>query len=202
MKKFKVLLLIFALTFSIGAIGQALSYNGVFSYAMPQGDAFKDANGDKTTSFGLSYEVDLLYFHGFLDDRLGLGLTYFGSALFGEDNSSAFDIGIYGLSLVGAKGMYRLLPIDEPISPYGALGLGVSTFSTPEVTSGGAVLVPADKSFSFGLRPELGLDLGGFIISVAYFVPMKYNVSGALGSFKGTAGALTIGLGYRGYFSF
>lgn len=203
MKKLKITLL-FALLIALASnsFGQTFSYSGQLGYANPQGDAFTDAvTGDKLSSFGISYEADILYFHGFLDDKLGLGLTYVGSALFGKNSTAAFDIGIYGLSLYGVKGVYRLRSVDNTFSPYAALGLGVSVFETPEVTSGTTILIPADKSFSLGLRPEIGLEISGLLLSVSYFTPMKYDVSG-FGSFKGTAGSLTFALGYRGYITF
>lgn len=195
------LTLLFAIVATLGFSTQAqtISYSGQLGYAITQGDAFTDADGNRLSSFGISYEADLLYFPGLLDDRLGLGVSFVGSALFGKNSEEELDIGIYGLSLYGVKGMYRVLPVDRSFSPYGALGLGVSVFETPEMTYGNDVVIPADKSYSLGLRPEIGLDLGGFVISASYFVPMQYDVSSDLGTFKGSAGSLTIGVGYRGY---
>jgi hypothetical protein len=184
------------------SFGQDFSYSGVLGYAKPQGNAFTDAAGNKLSSFGISYEADVLYYQGLLDGKLGLGLTYVGSVLFGKTGSGTLDIGVYGLSLYGVKGLYRLRDVDNTFSPYGAMGLGVSVFETPEMSSGSTVIIPADRSFSLGIRPELGLEIGGFVISASYFVPMNYDVKSALGSFKGSAGAFTIGLGYRGYLSF
>jgi hypothetical protein len=72
------------------------------------------------------------------------------------------------------------------------LSTGVSQLSTPEISDGsGNVLVPEEKSFSFGLRPEVGIDLAGFIISTGYFVPMKY------GTADGKAGVFQVSLGLR-----
>lgn len=203
MKKFKIsILFAILLAFANQSFGQSLGYSGVLGYARPQGDAFTDASGNILSSIGISYEADLLYFHGFMNDKLGLGLTYVGSVLFGKNSSATLDIGMYGLGLYGLKGMYRLRPIDKRLSPYAAVSIGLSEFETPEMTSGNQVLVPADRSFSFGMRPEIGLELGHFVFSLSYFTPMNYDVQSVLGTFKGSAGELTYGIGYRGYFGF
>lgn len=182
---------------SIDSYAQHISFSGQLGYAQPKGDAFTDATGQRLSSFGISYEADILFHPFMFDEKLGFGVTYVGSALFGKNSSQVLDIGIYGLSLIGVKGQYRLLSPDKTFSPYGSLGLGVSIFETPEMTSGGSVIIPSDKSYSFGVRPEIGLEINGVIISASYFVPMKYDVQSTLGTFKGTAGSLTIAIGYR-----
>jgi hypothetical protein len=70
--------------------------------------------------------------------------------------------------------------------------------STPDVTVGTDV-TKGGRAYSLGLRPEIGLDLGGFLISASYFVPMKYKIESPTGDFDGTAGAFNISIGYRHY---
>jgi hypothetical protein len=160
---------------------------------------FTDANGAKLASGGLSYEVDAMLSLESFDNKLSVGVTYMGSALFGEDQNTLTGIAIYGLALYGVKGHYRLFEPDMGFSPYGSLSLGLSHFSTPEITSGSSVLVEGGNAFSFGLRPEVGLDINGVLISASYIVPMKYTVESGTGNFDGTAGAFMISLGYRKY---
>lgn len=183
--------------FALSSQAQLISVSGQLGYAGPQGDAFKDpVSGEKQTSFGIGYDADVLYMLESMDNKLSVGLMYFGSALFGSESSTGIDIGIYGLSLYGVKGQYRMLEPDRKVSPYGSLGLGLSQFSTPDVTVGTST-VEGESAYSLGLRPEVGLDLGGFLLSAAYMVPMKYTVDSSTGSFDGTAGALSISIGYR-----
>ena len=184
---------------------QTFSLSGQVGYAGPQGDAFKDpVTDEKQSSFGIGYDFDAMYYLESFDEKLSVGLMFSGNALFGKNSSDAFDIGIYGLSLYGVKSQYRFLDRDNTFSPYGALGLGLSQFSTPDVTisdaSGSSTVVEGERAFSFGLRPELGLEIGGFLVSAAYFVPMKYTIESDTGNFDGSAGTLNISIGYRYYF--
>ena len=151
------------------------------------------------TSFGLGYEVDLMLCLDNFDQKLGVGIMYAGHALFGAEQEGGFDIGIYGLELYGVKGQYRFWGPDNAVSPYVSLGLGVSKFSTPEITSGTTVIEEGKSAFSFRLRPEIGIDLGGFVISAAYMTPMSYTIESDMGDYDGSAGAFTISIGYRKY---
>lgn len=197
MKKIKLLSLAILLLVGFGAMSQTISFSGQLGYSKAKGDLFSDPNGNEFFSIGLGYEGDLLYFPDLLGDRLGIGICYYNSVLFGQTGSGAFDIATYGLGLYGVKGQLRLFDVDSKVSPYFSLGLGLSHLETPQWTSGTDVLVPADHAFSIGLRPEVGIELGGLILSVSYFTPMKYSVESLAGEFKGTAGSFTIGLGYR-----
>lgn len=183
--------------FSISAIGQDLYISGQFGYSSPKGDAFKDEAGEKLSSFGIGYDMDVMLILPVLDKKLSAGITYDGNALFGKESEEFADIGIYGLSLYGIKGQYRLLEPDKKFSPYGSLSMGLSQFSTPDITSGNDVVVKGESAFSFGLRPEIGLDLYGLLISASYFVPMQYKVDSDTGAFDGSAGTFSIFIGYR-----
>ena len=197
MFKVKFLLVVFALgLFAFSSNAQAVSINGQLGYAGAQGDMFK-VGDEKMTSFGLAYEADVLYHLEALENKLGLGLGYYGSAIFGdESDDEGMDIGIYGLNVYGVKGLYRLRDADKTFTPYGSLLLGLSQFSTPDVTYG-TETVEGKSAFSLGVKPEIGIMLGGFTISAGYLIPMKYTIESDTGDFEGTAGSYTISLGYR-----
>ena len=203
MKNLKTISLLTFLSFvSISVNAQLLTASGQIGYAKAQGSAFKDeATGEKLSSFGFGYDADVLLCLDKFNNKLSVGVTYVGSALFGLESSSGFDIGMYGLALYGAKGHYRLRKPEKKVSPYGAFALGLSQFSTPDVYSGETLIAEGKSSFSLGLRPEIGFDLGGFLISAAYFVPMHYSIKSDTGDFSGTAGTFSISIGYRRYIS-
>lgn len=204
MKKQKLFcLLLLISTFYLNVNAQLFTVSGQLGYAKPQGDAFKDdVTGERLSSFGIGYDLDLMMCLDNFDNKLAVGIMYEGSALFGSESSTGLDIGMYGLALYGVKGQYRLLNPDKSVSPYGSLGLGLSQFSTPDVYSGETLIAEGKSSFSLGLRPEIGFDLGGFLLSAAYFVPMPYSIKSDTGDFKGSAGNLSISIGYRQYIDF
>lgn len=196
------IILFFLLLFSIHSHAQFITFSGQVGYARPQGEMFKDnVTGERLGSFGLGYDADVLWCFDKLDNKLAAGITYVGNAVFGMESSTGLDLGMYGLSLYGVKGLYRLRTPDKSVSPYAALGLGLSELSTADIYSGETLVAEGKSSFSFGLRPEIGFDLGGFLLSASYLVPMKYNVKSETGDFSGTAGALSISIGYRYYLS-
>lgn len=203
MKNLKTISILTFLSFvSISVNAQLITSSGQVGYAKAQGSAFKDeATGERLSSFGLGYDADILLSLAKFDNKLSVGVTYVGSALFGLESSSGFDVGMYGLSLYGVKGHYRLRKPEKKVSPYGALGLGLSQFSTPDVYSADVLVAEGKSSFSLGLRPEIGFDLGGFLISATYFVPMHYSIKSDTGDFNGSAGTFSISIGYRRYFS-
>jgi hypothetical protein len=197
MKKFKLFSLLVLLLIGISASSQTIGFAGQLSYSKAKGDVFKDPNGNEFFSIGLGYEADLMLYPDFMDEKLGFGITYFGSFLFGQTGDGDFDLAMYGLSLYGFKGQLRLFDSEAKVCPYISLGLGLSHFETPAWVSGDDVIVHADNAFSLGIRPEIGIELSGVIISASYFVPMKYDVANLARDFKGTAGAFSIGIGYR-----
>jgi hypothetical protein len=91
----------------------------------------------------------------------------------------------------GVKGQWRFF--NSTVSPYGSLTLGLSHFSTPEITMGNQVIAEAQNAFSFGIRPELGVEFGVFFISAGYIIPMKYKIHDV----KDSAGALQFNIGLR-----
>ncbi len=198
MKKKLLVIVTCLIVFSAGVKAQfweQLSFQALAGYTNAQGSKFKTESGQKLSSFGLNFDIDVLYHFNALDNKLGVGLTWDGSVLFAADLDGFSKGGVYGLQLVGPKAQYRFL--SRNISPYVALSFGGARLSTPNVTisdgSGNSVEVLANKAWNFGVRPEVGVDLNGFIISVAYIVPMQYD----LGSIKETAGGLEFSIGYR-----
>lgn len=186
---------------------QTITFSGQLGYASPIGDAFVDpATDEKQSSFGIGYEFDALYNLDEFNENLSVGIMYSGAALFGKNSSEAFDIGIYGLSMYGVKGQYIINDPDADVKIYGSLGLGLSQFATPDVTftdeNGAETVIEGKSAFSFGVRPELGFNLGGFLISTSLLVPMKYTIESDTGDFSGTAGTFNISIGYRHFLEF
>jgi hypothetical protein len=188
MKLKNLLFLCFMLLLALPGFSQQISIAGQFGYASPTGNLFENAEGNKITSFGIFYNLDALYH---FDRKLAAGITIEGNVFFTSESS----LGMFGLALYGLKGYYRFF--ESAVSPYASLSLGLSQYSTPDVTSGGNT-VKGDKSNSFGIRPEIGIELGEFILATSYFFPMEYELPGI----KGKAGAWQFSLGYRYFFEF
>lgn len=188
MKNYNVLTVLLLLC-SFSSMSQKLTVAGQFGWSSPQGSAF-EVNGEEMAKAGLNIDADVLYHLDQLNGKLGLGITLNSSLLFGASTADGLDIGLYGLSLYGVKAHYKFL--DSKVTPYASLSTGLSQFETPEISdSNGQVLTKGVKNNSFGLRPEVGLHLGNFFLSVAYFTPMKYDV------IDEKAGALQFSLGVR-----
>ncbi|MDR1761588.1 MAG: outer membrane beta-barrel protein [Bacteroidales bacterium] len=168
-----------------------ISFSGQVGYASPQGSFFKTAAGEKMSKFGLNFDFDVLYHLDQFDNKLGVGITYDASVLFGADLNNFSKIGLYGLSHYAVKGQWRFF--NSKVSPYGSLSLGLNQFSTPEVSVNGEVVAESENAFGFGIRPEIGVDLSGFLISVGYVVPMKYSVENV----KKSASCWQISIGGR-----
>lgn len=192
-KKLMSAFLVGGLLFAGATQAQKISVSGQLGWASPNGSAFEDSFGEKMASGGIGYGADIMYHPDFLDGKLGLGLNYNASVLFGASTSETLELGLYGLSLYGVKGQYNFIP--GKYSPYVSLSTGLSALSTPEVTSGDVVLVEGETAYSFGLRPEVGVELGNFKMSAGYIVPFNYKLDGASESIS--AGALQISIGYR-----
>ena len=190
------------LCFSVNA--QKLFYvSGDIGYAGTQGDAFKDkTTGEKLGSFGLGFGADAMMCLDALNNKFAVGGMFAGSVLFGFESSTELDVGLYSLAVYGLKAQYRLRVPEKKVSPYVTIGLGLSQFSTPDTYYGETLIAEGGSAYSFGIRPEIGFDLGSFILSAAYIVPMHYTVKSQTGNFSGTAGVYTISLGWRQYFSF
>ncbi len=166
-----------------------ISFALQFGYAAPQGSAFE---GEDLTKVGLGGDIDVLYHFEQLDYKLGVGLTYNTSFMFCGDFDYFSDLGLFGSSLYGVKGQWRFF--NSKVSPYGALSLGLSQFSTPDVTISGfgqEQVIEGESAFSFGIRPEVGVEFGVFFLSAGYLIPMKYS------AFEESAGNLQINMGFR-----
>jgi hypothetical protein len=187
MKNQHILLILFLFGGFSGTC-QKLSTAGQFGWASPQGSAF-ESNGEPMAKGGINLDFDILYHLDQFNGKLGLGINYNASILFGASRTG-FDIGLYSLSLYGLKAHYKFF--DSKVTPYAALTTGLTQFATPEISdANGQVLSESVKNSSFGLRPELGLHLGGFFLAVGYVTPMKYKV------IEEKAGALQFSLGVR-----
>lgn len=177
---------------------QRISASAQLGWGIPQGSVFKAENDEKVASGGITYDIDALYLLEQFDYKLGFGLNYNGSVIFGvkSNENGISDGGLYGLNFYGVKGYYKFF--DNSVSPYASLGLGLTQFSTPEVRSGDDIILESKSAFSVGIKPEIGVSLGGFLISASYLVPFKYKFKYADGSdFNESAGVLQISIGYR-----
>ena len=175
----------------VSAFAQIISVGAQVGWSVPKGEVFKYGD-QKSAKGGLNVDADVLYHFSLLGGgRLAAGVTYNGSLLFGA-NVNNMDIGLYGLSLYGAKGYFKVLP--GPISPYAALSIGVAHLSTPKMSSDDGTQVSKSKSANaFGLRPEIGIKLTNFTISAGYIVPTDYSFD----SGTKNAGIFQISLGMR-----
>lgn len=188
MKNYHVLSVLLLLC-SFNGMSQKLTLAGQLGWSSPQGSAF-ESNGEEMAKAGLNVDFDALYHPDMFGGKLGLGITLNSSLLFGASTDNGLDIGLYGLSLYGVKAHYKFL--DSKVTPYASLSTGLSQFETPEISdANGQVISEGIKNNSFGLRPEVGLHLGSFFLSVGYVLPMKYDV------IDEKAGALQFSLGVR-----
>ena len=191
----KIVLLLFAVSFGVVQYAAAQKFSTALQlgWSAPKGEAF---NYDENTGAkgGLGYSIDLLYYLPALEEKLAVGLVYNGSLLLGGGTKNkSLDIDMYGLALYGVKGQYRFL--NRQVSPYVALSTGLSHLETPSFLDGdGNLLMAGRNSFSLGLAPEVGVELGFFILSATYFVPMKYKVWSVR---KESAGTFQVSLGFR-----
>jgi hypothetical protein len=192
MKKITFVFVLLSLFFVSSSYAQKVSFSGALGWSIPQGEAFSYDEGSGGKG-GLGYTADILYHFEKFDNKLAAGLVYNGAIVAGGGTSNeALNIDMYGLGLYGVKGYYRFF--NSKVSPYAALSTGLSRLETPEVTSGDEVVSEGGSTFSLGLAPEIGIELGGFTISAMYLVPMKYET---WSTEKETAGSLQISLGWR-----
>jgi hypothetical protein len=169
---------------------QRISVDAHLGWAVPQGKAFSydENSGGKG---GICYTADILYHFAGFEDKLAAGVVYNGALIAGGGKSEGFlNIDLYYLELYGVKGYYRFF--KSFVSPYVSLSLGLSHLATPDIS--GAITIEGHDSFSLGVAPEFGIELGGFNISAMYFTPMKYVT---WSEEKQSAGTLQISIGYR-----
>ncbi len=193
MNKQLLLILISLASISFG-FSQTITWSGSPSFGFPQGKSFVPSTFNQVNSFSLGFDGEVLFFPGDWDEKIGLGLTYHGEFLFGTTSTTSPDFEIFVINLYAFKGMYRVFPVDEDFSPYGALGLGLSQLITPEAYFFGST--DKSKFFSMGIKPEIGLEIFNFRLFVSYLLPVNYRVEGVLGITKLNMGAFLIGAGY------
>lgn len=184
---------------------QQLSVQGLLGVGIPHGTHFKNTDGDRFSSIGVAYDIDVLYHFKNFDNKLGLGLGW-NSSLLITDNAGdnvVFDAGTYSLNIVGAKGYYRFM--NKKISPYASILVGVSRFSRPEFsvkTGGRTSFYTRESAWGLGVRPEIGVLFGNFVVSASYVIPMSYDIPGqefylSDSGKKGNAAVFQINIGAR-----
>jgi hypothetical protein len=151
--------------------GQDIEIGMRLGYCSPKGSVFT-VDGQEA-GFGLGADFFATYKPGWLNSKLAVGALYNQTIIFGQHSNEAFDIGAYGLSLYSLYGKYEFLEGD--FTPYAGLALGYSNVETPEVSSGDNIIKKQANAGNLGLRPEVGIDLNGLQLSVAYLVPMNYS---------------------------
>lgn len=191
----KKVLFTFALCLSVGftsIFAQAVSASGQLGWAVPGGDGVSDEAGDLNLDGGLTYGIDVLYhFH----EKIGAGIVFNRSVLAGAGGG---DIDLFGLRVIGAKGLFTLNP-DSDFTPFAGLTLGLSQLLTPEysVTVGTETTVIEEQTGStFAIMPEVGLSFKGVFLSAQYLIPGKYKIDDVFEGEKGL-GILGINVGYR-----
>lgn len=173
---------------------QTISVSGQLGWASPKGSLFEQ-DGEKIAGGGLGYGADVLYSsESILKGKLGIGASFNGAVLVAIGESLE-GFRFYGLSTYGVKGQYNFL--TGSFRPYGALELGLGVLSTPEVSQGDVIILPAEYGFSMGIRPEIGFETrGGFKLSYGFQLPMSYKIEEYFEGSR-TAGASQISIGYR-----
>jgi len=178
-------------TFSIAnAQDHQVSAAGQLGWALPGGAGVgEEAEDAYDVDGGLAYQGDVLYH--LMDNKLRVGLGYTGTIL----ASVSGTLSAYGMTTIGAKGLYYVKP--EGFSPFGGLTLGVSTLETPETSINGQVTNPAEKGSGFAIQPTVGLAFGGFYISADYLIPTNIKLKDDPLNREGKIGYLAVNLGYR-----
>jgi hypothetical protein len=195
MKKFFILFVLCSLFVVNNICAQKhFSSTALIGYGSSKGEIFYDSETQKTMGGGLVLGADLLYHLPSLDNKLGIGIIYNLSIIFGGSSSeTSVGGGIFTLEMYGFKGRYQFL--DRKVSPYAGLALGLSNFNTLGISVFGyAPSMGVKNSLSLGLMPEIGLELGMISLSLSYFVPMKYEIWDET---RKTAGVLQFNLASR-----
>ncbi len=141
---------------SYSLTAQKISVGTDFGWANALGE-FSDSG-----SGGLNWNAHARYG---INEKLSVGLEYNTSllvAVSSNGSSGFFGASLWGVSAYGVKGWYEFL--DRTVSPYAAVGLGLSQVSEPDITSGGVTTEGASR-FGFNGNGELGLKLGGVYLA-------------------------------------
>lgn len=167
MKKLTLTLILFVSLLSVGTAQFEIEnlFGGAnIGYAKPLGDFSEFAKG------GFTYNVQLGYK---LNDNFSVGVEYLSAVTAAIDTTletGLFGVNLYGLNGYYAKAWYKFL--DGSFKPYGALGLGLSQFSEPDVTVGTDTVEGASR-MGFGANAEIGFVIKNFNLSYAFVLGGK-----------------------------
>ena len=181
--------------FSMNA--QKFSASGFLGYNIPAGGGLGENADQIDVDGGLTYGGDAIYYLDEEDPKLGVGIFYMASILAGVGD----DVEAYGLTTYGVKGLYRLK--TEGFSPFGGLGLGLSSLETPTITftdsMGNVTTSGGITSRGIGIVPQIGIAFGSFQIAIDYVVPTISSIGDL--DLAGGVGSTIISLGWRQQFS-
>ena len=148
---------------SFGANAQQIGIGAGAGYQAATGDLAE--NG----TLGFLFRLEGNYY---INEKIGAGIEYQGGLLAVNTDADDFDLSedALGTGLYLLKGEYFLK--EEGFRPYGGLGLGLATYSTPEITVNDEVVAKSEKSSSFAISPRVGFDINGFGLE------FQYNLTG------------------------
>jgi len=158
---------------------------------------------EQKARFGVGYSLDVTYAPNILDNQLSFGIAKDGNALFSANasvNGKKAEVKVSLLSLSGLKTRFDL-KTTSCVSPYAALTIGVGGLKcgfarvkyngTDENCVDSDVVVDYEKAYAFTVKPEIGVSIGWFQMSLGWILPRKYGVH------KVSAGAFMYNLGFR-----
>jgi outer membrane protein X len=104
-----------------------------------------------------------------LTDNIALGVQFQGALSFGGSISNAgTSVGIGAVAATLAKGEY-LFTHHGNVRPFVGLGLGFYDIASESVSAGSSMASVDQKAArTFGVEPEIGVDLGAVRLAVAY----------------------------------
>ena len=104
-----------------------------------------------------------------LTDNIAIGIQFQGALSFGGSISGAgTSVGIGAVAATLAKGEY-LFTRNGNVRPFVGLGLGLYDIASESVSAGSSMAsVDQTAARTFGVQPEIGVDLGAVRLAVAY----------------------------------
>ncbi len=191
MKKLIFPILLMLVGFTMNA--QKFSAAGFLGYNVPAGGGLGEGANQIDVDGGLTYGIDAMYYLNEDDPKLGVGIFYLASILAGVGD----DVEAYGLTSFGVKGIYHMK--TEGFSPFGGLGLGLSSLETPTITftdvDGNTQTSGGQTSKGLAIVPQIGIAFGSFQIAVDYIVPTINSIEDF--ELDGGVGSTIISLGWR-----
>lgn len=165
----RIVTFLFALIFvgsitSLQAQDKKLSFGTDFGWANAIGEFSKSGSG------GLNWNAHARYA---IMDKLSVGVEYNTSILVAVDNTvgdGLLGASLWGVSNYSAKAWYNFL--DKKVTPYAAIGLGVSNVGEPDITTGGDTFEGASR-LGLDASGELGLRLGGVYLAYRFHTGAK-----------------------------